>query len=71
MALSGLTYVSFVALAGRVGADALSAIYLAWAIPAFVLLARTAFTGARPDAERSPAQPMISATAARTSPGAI
>jgi hypothetical protein len=71
MALSGLTYLSFVALSGRVGADVQAASYLAWAVPAIVLLARVAFFGAPRGAERGAAQPMISATAARTSPGAI
>ncbi len=71
MAISGLTYVSFVTLAGRLGADALAAAYLAWAIPAFLLLGRAAFTGARDPAPRRLPQPRISATASSTSPGAI
>ncbi len=71
MAISGLTYISFVVLAGRVGADALAAAYLAWALPAFALLARAAFTGAPDGSRRTLPQPRISATASSTSPGAI
>ena len=71
MAITGLTYVSFVTLAGRLGADALAAAYLAWAIPALVLLGRAAFAGAGDGARRRLPQPRISATASSTSPGAI
>ncbi len=71
MALSGLTYISFVVLSLRVSPDVLAATYLVWAVPALVLLARTAFTGAPQSAAAEAPQPMISATAARTSAGAI
>ena len=71
MAITGLTYLSFVTLAGRLGADALAAAYLAWAIPAFLLLGRAAFSGAGDGALGRLAQPRISATASSTSPGAI
>lgn len=66
MALAALTWLTFVALPEHVSADGLAAVYLAWALPAAAVLARCAFAGA-PAAR----QPAISATAARTSPGAI
>lgn len=69
MAVGSLTWLTFVAAPGHVGPDGLAALYLAWALPAAALLARAAFFGAR--VPRPSAQPMISATAARTSPGAI
>ena len=52
------------------GPDGLAALYLAWALPAAALLARAAFAGTD-GARDAAAQPAISATAARTSPGAI
>jgi len=68
MALAAFTWLSFGLLPGRVGPDVLSAAYLAWALPAAWLLARAAFGAASSAA--GAAQPVISATAARTSPGA-
>lgn len=69
MALGSLTWLTFVAAPDHLGPDGLAALYLAWALPAAVLLGRAAFFGA-PE-PRAAAQPAISATAARTSPGAI
>lgn len=69
MALAALTWITFVAGPDHLQADGLAALYLAWALPAAALLARIAFAG--PRAGHAAAQPAISATAARTSPGPI
>lgn len=68
MALMALTWITFVPAPDALGPDGLAAFYLAWALPAAALLTVAAFRGA--PAPRT-AQPVISATAARTSPGAI
>ena len=69
MALTALTWITFVPGPDHLGPDGLAALYLAWALPATALLARCAWSG--PPQAAAPAQPAISATAARTSPGAI
>ncbi len=69
MAITAMTWITFVPGPDHLGADGLAALYLAWALPATVLLARWAYAG--PPAAWTEAQPAISATAARTSPGAI
>ncbi len=69
MAIAALTWITFVPGPDHLGPDGLAALYLAWALPATALLARWAFAGA--GAPAAGAQPTISATAARTSPGAI
>ena len=69
MAITAMTWITFVPGPDHLGPDGLAALYLAWALPAAALLARWAYSGA--PAAAADAQPTISATAARTSPGAI
>ncbi len=68
IALVALGHLTFVTLEPRISPDALAACYLAWALPATWLLARTAFSGLR--VPQRNAQPISSAIAPRTSPGA-
>jgi hypothetical protein len=71
LALAALTWLTFVQLPGALTRDALAAVYLAWALPATFLLARAGYGVRTPRTAAASAQPAISATAARTSAGAI
>lgn len=72
MALAALTWLTFVRLPQPLNPDQLAAAYLAWALPAALLLARAAYRGrTAPRDAASRRQPRtISATAARSSAGA-
>lgn len=72
MALAALTWLTFVRLPQSLGPDELAAAYLAWALPAALLLARAAYFGrSAPRAASAGRQARtISATAARSSAGA-
>lgn len=73
MALAALTWVTFVRLPEPLDPDQLAAAYLAWALPAALLLARAALGGRRAGMGETGSRQTaaISATAARSSAGAI